>query len=536
MDQEITKAGLNNWHASKAIEALTVFSNSSIPRDPVNTPIPVGLADVFTNIIFHMTALGQMPAPDFRSTDYSIDNNGNASANRKPVSPSSITWFWDLSVDEFYGVTGGINNTNPALSMDPRYRKIQQHYLITDSTNLIDNSISLNSNFSNMVNVYYLDEPQFINGIDGVPPEKFEKLNVWTIQAFGDIKDEHARPLDTFQKNIDPWWFDIAEKQGAFFKGFRRLNYQHMTDISKKGKKESKDFNRYIESLSSGVFNLGTPDWRAFPAFQVVGVNLLKKQVAQMYRGAIQIVGDCSIEPMDIVHLEDYINDMHGVVEVEEVVHTFTPDRGLITTITPSLITYDRDPIQHEDVGIINRIYDIAETKRKVTNVKVVGGILAATLGTTLAVKGGQPVIGTALGGGGALAAISGLKSIIGQDYHKFLYEQMGNIIGRDCINFTALMYHGMPYMCGFDGLDYTSLKTLMIHKVEGLENPVSRITAFSDPFAASVYTNFNPANFGAGQAIVQGTFLKWLVGYPTHGRLNDAFTVWDRLNPLGSG
>jgi len=56
----------------------------------------------------------------------------------------------------------------------------------------------------------------------------------------------------------------------------------------------------------------------------------------------------------------------------------------------------------------------------------------------------------------------------------------MANVFGRDCINFSALYYHGVPYMCGFDGKDYTNLKTLVNHQWQGL-GTVQRMATAND-------------------------------------------------------
>jgi hypothetical protein len=494
---------------SRAVDLVDLFSTSaSILQPTINNTITSQKGQYFPEIIVAMSAITGIEGKEK---------------------------FWDLRAEKFFSVREAVNNMNPSLASDPRYRKIQQHHLISDGSNLISNSIALNSNFPNKINLYYLDEPEFINNLSEVQPEKWEKLNVWPIRAFGDIRDDHIRQMDIFQKNIDPWWFDIKEKQLNFFKGYRRLYEKTIRDKNLNtgnDKDENRTFKERVEDINVnlGSFNIHTPDWRAFPAFQIVGVNLLRKEVAKMYRGTLQIIGDPNIEPMDILHIQDYINDMHGIVEVDEVTHTFTPDRGFMTTITPSLITYDRDPIQLEDIAVINRIFDMAEEHKRITKSKMLWGSVAFAGGAALTLSK-QPVFGGAVGIGGALAAFSGISSVLGNRYHKFLYDSLGNILGRDVINFTALLYHGQPYMCGFDGVDYTTLKTLMIHKAENVNNLISRITTFMDPFAASVYTNFNPSEFGIGKALMnKAGMLKWITNLPTHGQLNDAFQLRDQI------
>ena len=56
----------------------------------------------------------------------------------------------------------------------------------------------------------------------------------------------------------------------------------------------------------------------------------------------------------------------------------------------------------------------------------------------------------------------------------------MSNVFGRDCINFSTLFYHGTPFMCGFDGVDYTNLKTLINHQWQG-QGTLQRIATAND-------------------------------------------------------
>jgi hypothetical protein len=81
--------------------------------------------------------------------------------------------------------------------------------------------------------------------------------------------------------------------------------------------------------------------------------------------------------------------------------------------------------------------------------------------------------------------------------------SMLGQVIGRDAINFTSLIYRGAPYMAGFDGVDYTNLKTLINHKVSGIKDPIRRYAAFDDPFYAVISTDFNPSDISLPGAII---------------------------------
>jgi hypothetical protein len=389
-----------------------------------------------------------------------------------------------LSAEDFYNVKSITDNIDPQLAKDPQYKKIQSHHLISDVTNLISNNIALSSNFANAVNLYYTNEPKLTSARLGDMSDAFisKKLQLWQTKAFGDLRDEHTRPLNSYQKNIDANWFDITKKNDKFFKEFRRIRDEE--DSAKK-------INKYLGSSDK---NKDIPNWQYFPSFVMVAVRLLQQEVEKMYQGTIEIIGDTSIQPYDILHIDDRLNDMIGTVEVEEVIHSFTPERGFRTIITPNLVTYDRNPIQLQDVQIINQIYDFYISRKR-------SQLVFAGVGAGIATAGGISAAGgNFIGGGvGALTGLSIFWNNTVNAYkknHKFLYDMMGNILGRDCINFTALVYHGVPYVAGFNGVDYTNLKTLMNHNVLGVKSPIARFAAFSDPLKANITTNFNPDEY----------------------------------------
>ena len=404
-----------------------------------------------------------------------------------------------LDKENFYNVSDIYKNNDPKLIRDPRYTKIQQHHLITDSTDILSNNIVLSENFKNMVNLYYLEEPKLVSQ-DNINSADWEKINVFPIKAFGDIKDEFVRPLETFQKNVDTNFWDATKGISDRFAQYSRL-YNN----------ENKDNLLKFLNNKAG-FNQDVPNWDALPAFVTVGINLLKNEVAKMYQGTIEIVGNPYINPYDIVHIEDYTNDLHGAVEVEEVVHSFTPDRGFRTVITPNLITYDRDPIQMQDLQVINDVFKVANNSRRLVLQGLANsgwdlaaqGIIASVMGFIGKAKGAgfaKPFLDSLVGlgaksGWGKVLGLAVTATTLGPAAYngvvgtkdrqgKFLMDAFAKIWGRDCVNFTTLIYKGLPFITGFGGVDYTNLKALINHNVEGIQNPISRVAAFKDPFMA---------------------------------------------------
>lgn len=64
---------------------------------------------------------------------------------------------------------------------------------------------------------------------------------------------------------------------------------------------------------------------------------LLMRELKDVYRGELTIIGNPDIKPYDIVQIFDDTSDIMGPIEVEQVIHKFSQDTGFITEITPDL-------------------------------------------------------------------------------------------------------------------------------------------------------------------------------------------------------
>jgi hypothetical protein len=72
-------------------------------------------------------------------------------------------------------------------------------------------------------------------------------------------------------------------------------------------------------------------------------VGVLHDEVRDMYQGNIYLIGNAYIRPRHIMHLQDQMLQMGGLIEVKEVTHTFTPRSGFITTVTPDCVAFAQD-------------------------------------------------------------------------------------------------------------------------------------------------------------------------------------------------
>lgn len=73
------------------------------------------------------------------------------------------------------------------------------------------------------------------------------------------------------------------------------------------------------------------------------GIKALMKNVGDLYKGEIVIIGNPKIKPNDCVYLFDTDNDMIGVFEVAEVQHSFNQEQGFRTEIKPKMFVQSSD-------------------------------------------------------------------------------------------------------------------------------------------------------------------------------------------------
>jgi len=73
-----------------------------------------------------------------------------------------------------------------------------------------------------------------------------------------------------------------------------------------------------------------------------VCVGLLRQNLQDVYKGEL-IVSGMNVDPYDSVFISDDRVGMYGMVGVEQVVDTFTPETGWITEITPDMVVTTND-------------------------------------------------------------------------------------------------------------------------------------------------------------------------------------------------
>ena len=99
------------------------------------------------------------------------------------------------------------------------------------------------------------------------------------------------------------------------------------------------------ERLEDTLYTVGTSS--PFISTNVLNnhaVGVLHDEVKEMYQGNIVTTGNGWVRPFHLMHLNDEMKKLTGLVEVREVLHSLTPDGGFTTTVTPDCLANATDP------------------------------------------------------------------------------------------------------------------------------------------------------------------------------------------------
>lgn len=78
--------------------------------------------------------------------------------------------------------------------------------------------------------------------------------------------------------------------------------------------------------------------------------GLLMRYMKDAYQGELLVLGDWDYKPYDRVLIQDDYLGMYGQIEIEQVVHTISPELGFMTEITPDMVVYGNQ--------IVDMVYD----------------------------------------------------------------------------------------------------------------------------------------------------------------------------------
>lgn len=81
---------------------------------------------------------------------------------------------------------------------------------------------------------------------------------------------------------------------------------------------------------------------------EILTRNALKENIWDMYQGPLTIIGDPTIKPYDRLSITDFFQEIHGNVQVRDVVYNLSPSTGFTTVVYPDLIATTADYAKDE--------------------------------------------------------------------------------------------------------------------------------------------------------------------------------------------
>lgn len=87
---------------------------------------------------------------------------------------------------------------------------------------------------------------------------------------------------------------------------------------------------------------------------EILTRNALKENIWDMYQGPIVIIGDPTIKPYDRMRVVDFFQEIHGDVQVRDVVYNISPATGFTTVVYPDVVAtvsdYAKDEIKVQTI------------------------------------------------------------------------------------------------------------------------------------------------------------------------------------------
>lgn len=363
-----------------------------------------------------------------------------------------------------------------------QYRKVQQHHIATAYTNILNNNIIASSEgWANQIKLVCPPDPKNYTTKMDVPIKERDSFITTTFNLDDNIFDDQIRTKEVFVNNIDPSMWDDSIWAKKVFKGegtFTSIHGEEYASFDSDRKPKVKSTGPDIDGNTppvdeeikireeDGSSHERTP-WEQLPSRWRVGVSILAEEARDMYNGELTLIGDGHIRPFDVIHMIDYVNDMHGSFEVGRVIHTLSPQSGFTTRVKPDLIVNQKSRFTADELFIVSGMVKQSYVRSAWQFAGVAGGgittglFLQAGLGSLAALTKASAlaslssacsvlgVVGVVAGVG--LGAYAGYKAA--KYHHERIIMMMNNIVGRDSMEILPLTYRGVPYVAGVEGI-----------------------------------------------------------------------------------
>ncbi len=124
------------------------------------------------------------------------------------------------------------------------------------------------------------------------------------------------------------------------------------------------DLSKVPNFIRTGTFvQHNAQKWGNVDLPKAYSVSLLKRSLADLYKGELGLLGRPEIKPWDIVFIFDSYNGIFGVVEVKQVIQTLSYETGWITEIVPNMVIFTNNIAGRAHLEAISLVYGAQYTK-----------------------------------------------------------------------------------------------------------------------------------------------------------------------------
>jgi len=102
-------------------------------------------------------------------------------------------------------------------------------------------------------------------------------------------------------------------------------------------------FSSDVDQSARRLFVAMEPNANSYRRRAAMLTTNMAAALRPMYRGRLKVTGRI-LKPHDLVYVNDHINAMYGPIEVDVVVHEFTPQTGWLTTVEPHAFVVAENP------------------------------------------------------------------------------------------------------------------------------------------------------------------------------------------------
>lgn len=210
-----------------------------------------------------------------------------------------------------------------------RRKPFQQHYFLYGNSDIMVNDITASSKLMKTVATgVYTRDRGITSSTEQVGPIFVDK-DIYPEEQKSFIYDTRL----TLKPEPKRYNFRTTTKQNTINDGKCIVTDSIGSTVGKGLRNTAQFFANVPDQLVSYLDDV--PDKIAWSST----ASALKDSVKEMYQGGLVVIGYPSIKPYDRLYINDAYNDISGQVEVRDVVHIFSMESGLISSINVDAIS-----------------------------------------------------------------------------------------------------------------------------------------------------------------------------------------------------